>query len=212
MPVQHRAQSKRYNRSLILACRSILGGHLESFHWRRCRRNNQHNRNRQQCARSGPLPPTNAMVLGMSKPTPQPIEAGELKRLARSVLEEDGFPYLASMDGDQPRLRPVSPVKTDGFTVYVANLRSYHKTVEIAANPKVELCYLASDHNQVRITGVARIVDDQRILEEIWNANPLLRQYLGKLDNPELIVYRIEPHRVRYMREWALEYHDIPLD
>ena len=143
---------------------------------------------------------------------PQPIAAGELKRLAKDVLTADRFPYLASMDGDQPRLRPVSPVKTDGFTVYVANLRSYHKTAEIAANPKVELCYLDSDHNQVRITGVAQIVHDQQILEEIWNANALLRQYLGSLDNPELIVYRIDPRRVRYMREWALDYHDIPLD
>ncbi len=69
-----------------------------------------------------------------------------------------------------------------------------------------------SGHNQVRITGVAQIVDDQQLLEEIWNANPLLRQYLGNIDNPEFIVYRIDPRRVRYMREWALEYHDVPLE
>ena len=46
---------------------------------------------------------------------------------------------LASIDGDQARLRPVSPVRVDGFTIYVANLRVYHKTAQIAANPKVEL-------------------------------------------------------------------------
>ena len=148
----------------------------------------------------------------MSKPAPQPIKADELQRLANGVLSADRFPCLASMDGDQPRLRPVSPVRTDGFTVYVANLRSYQKTEEIASNPKVELCYLDGNHNQVRITGVARIVEDRQILEEIWRTNPLLRQYLGSLDNPELIVYRIIPHRVRYMREWALEYHEVPLD
>jgi general stress protein 26 len=148
----------------------------------------------------------------MSKPIPQPIEPGEVKRLALGVLQTDRFPYLASMDGDQPRLRPVSPVRTEGFTVYVANLRRYHKTAEIADNPKVELCYLDDEHNQVRITGIAQLVDDRPTLEEIWNANPLLRQYLGSLDNPELIVYRIEPHHVRYMREWALEYHDVPMD
>ena len=33
-----------------------------------------------------------------------------------------------------PRLRPVSPVRTDGFTVYVANLRSYAKTAQIETN------------------------------------------------------------------------------
>lgn len=41
--------------------------------------------------------------------------------------------------------------------------------------------------------------------------NPLLRQYLGTLDNPQLIVYRIAPNRVRYMQEWALEYHEVAL-
>ena len=147
----------------------------------------------------------------MTKPHPQPLKPGELVALAAGVVQSDRFPYLASIDGDQPRLRPVSPVRTDGFTVYVANLRSYHKTEEIAANPRVELCYLDEGHNQVRITGVAEVVTERPLLEEIWNANPLLRQYLGSLDNPELIVYRIVPNRVRYMREWALEYHEVPL-
>ena len=105
----------------------------------------------------------------------------------------------------------MSPVKTDGFTVYVANLRGYHKTGEIAANPKVELCYLADNHDQVRITGIAEVLTDRALLQDIWNNNPLLRQYLGTVDNPELIVYRIKPERVRYMQEWALEYFEVPL-
>jgi hypothetical protein len=49
------------------------------------------------------------------------------------------------------------------------------------------------------------------MLSEIWNQNRLLRQYLGSLDNPDLIVYRIRPVRVRYMQEWALEYYEVPL-
>lgn len=147
----------------------------------------------------------------MTQPQPQPIDPARLPELATATMAASRFPMLASMDGDQPRLRPVSPVKTDGFTVYVANLRQYHKTQEIAANPKVELCYLDGDHNQVRITGLAAVVTDRAVLEEIWNTNPLLRQYLGSLDNPALVVYRIDPSHVRYMKEWALEYHDVPL-
>src|SRR4051812_20123238 len=116
------------------------------------------------------------------------------------------------MDGDQPRVRPVSPVRTEGFTVYVANLRGYRKTEEIAANPKVELCYLDDHHDQVRITGRAEVETRRLLLQEIWDSNPLLRQNLGSLDNPQLIVYRIEPTRVRYMKEWALEYYNLPFD
>jgi general stress protein 26 len=147
----------------------------------------------------------------MTQPIPVPLEPAKVRELALAVVQADRFPYLATIDGDQPRLRPVSPVRTDGFTVYVANLRAYHKTQEIAANPKVELCYLDEHHDQVRITGVADVLSDRKLLQEIWDANPLLRQYLGSIDNPQLIVYCIRPTRVRFMREWALDYHEVPL-
>jgi general stress protein 26 len=148
----------------------------------------------------------------MTKPRIEPVDPKQVTQLARAVIEADRFPYLATIDGDQPRVRPVSPVKTEGFTVYVANLRSYHKTAEIEANPNVELCYLDDHHDQVRITGRAEIVRDRVVLQEIWDSNPLLRQYLGNIENPELIVYRILPKKVRFMREWALEYSNVPLE
>ena len=145
------------------------------------------------------------------KPTPRPFAPPELQALAEAVIAADRFPHLATVDGGRPRVRPVSPVRTDGFTVYVANLRSYHKTGEIAANPAVELCYLSEQHDQVRIAGRAEVVTERALLEAIWADNPLLRHYLGTIDNPELLVYRIVPEQVRFMREWALDYHAVPL-
>lgn len=144
-------------------------------------------------------------------PQPAPVDPAQLPELAHAVMRAARFPQLATIDGKQPRVRPVSPVKTDGFVVYVANLRKYHKTIEIARNPHVELCYLDERHDQVRITGVADVLVDRDELNAIWQANPLLRQYLGTPDNPELIIYRIRPVQVRFMREWSLEYYDVPL-
>ncbi|MBG86310.1 MAG: pyridoxamine 5-phosphate oxidase [Verrucomicrobiales bacterium] len=148
----------------------------------------------------------------MAQPQPKPVDPSELAELAQAVIRSEKFPMLASIDGDQPRLRPVSPVRTDGFTIFIANLARYHKTVEIDANPKVELCYMDSNHDQVRITGLAEVLSDRKLLEEIWASNALLRQYLRSPDNPELIIYRVVPSAVRFMREWALEYYDVPLE
>jgi general stress protein 26 len=145
----------------------------------------------------------------MHKPEPKPLDPAQVRELALKTVAADRFPMLATIDGDQPRVRPVSPVKTDGFTVYVANLRQYHKTAEIAANPNIELCYMDDEHNQVRISGVAEVLSDRPLLDEIWQTNPLLRQYLGSPDNPQLIIYRIRPTQVRYMVEWALDYHEV---
>ena len=145
------------------------------------------------------------------KPTPDPVDTEKLPELAHAVIKSAKFPMLATVDpAGQPRVRPVSPVRVDqDFTIYVANLRSYHKTVEIEANPLVELAYMAEDHDQVRITGEAEVLSDPDLMNEIWEDSPLLRQYLGSIDNPELIIYRIRPTKVRFMREWALDYFDV---
>jgi general stress protein 26 len=142
------------------------------------------------------------------KTQPAP-SADEVRKLAREVMRAAPFPMFATAGEEQPSLRPVSPVKTDGFTVYVASLRSSNKTGELERNNKVELCYLTDGHDQVRITGVAEPVWEPAVRREIWDSNPLLRAYLKSIDNPEFMLYRIVPRRVRYMREWALEYHEV---
>lgn len=146
----------------------------------------------------------------MPKPQPAPVDTTRLPELAQEVIKKAKFPMLATMDGDQPRLRPVSPVRVDGFTIYIANLATYQKTVQIAQNPKVELCYMDADHNQVRICGLVEVVKDRNLIADIWNANRLLGHYLGSMDNPEFILYRVVPNRVTYMQEWALAYFEVP--
>jgi general stress protein 26 len=144
------------------------------------------------------------------KPLPAPIPE-DVRELALNTMRLAKFPMLASLDADQPRVRPVSPVKTTDFTAYIASFRSSHKTGEIRENAKVELCYMSEKHDQVRITGIAEEVTEQEVVQEIWNTNPLLRSYLVSIDNPEFVLYRVVPMQVRFMREWALEYHEVAI-
>ena len=44
---------------------------------------------------------------------------------------------MATNESGQPRVRPVSPVRTDGFTVYIASMRSSGKTAELEANDRL---------------------------------------------------------------------------
>jgi general stress protein 26 len=145
-------------------------------------------------------------------PETKPIDSDKLPDIAKECMKLAKFPQLATIENDKPRVRPVSPVKTDGFTVYVANLKNYDKTAQIEANPNVELCYMSPDHDQVRIAGIAEILINENEIQEIWESNALLRKYLGSPDNPQLIIYKIIPSSVRFMREWALEYYDVPIN
>src|SRR5580698_5264953 len=106
------------------------------------------------------------------KPIPV-LAPAELREAALAVIKSDPFPMLASRDGDQVRVRPVSPVRTEEFTVYDASMRSSGKTNDIETNGKVELCYLTDGHDQVRITGVAENITDPAIRQSIWDSNPL---------------------------------------
>ena len=144
------------------------------------------------------------------RPAPAPLPA-DIRELAVATMKDAKFPILATVDDDQPRARPVSPVQTTGFTVYVASFRSSHKTGELEQNARVELCYMSEGHDQVRITGVASLVTEAAVIQGIWDTNPLLRSFLGTIDNPEFMLYRIDPTQVRFMREWALDYHEVPL-
>jgi general stress protein 26 len=139
------------------------------------------------------------------------VPEADLRRVALETMGAARFPMLASTDGDQPRLRPVSPVKTEVFTVWVASMRSSGKTAELERNNRVELCYLSDGHDQVRITGVVEVITGGAVRQQIWEENPLLRAFLKSIDNPEFVLYKVTPQRVRFMREWALEYQDVPL-
>jgi general stress protein 26 len=148
----------------------------------------------------------------MPKPTPEPIKEEEVLDVSLAVVKGDRAPMLASIDGDYPRLRPISPLRTDGFTIYFASLRNYHKTGELEANPNVEMCFIGNGHDQVRVSGTCELLTDPGIRQEIWDSSPLLRHYLDSVDNPALLMYRIDPNRVRFMREWALDYHEVPFE
>ena len=142
---------------------------------------------------------------------PTPVPENELKTTALETIRKAKFPVMATVDNGQPRARPVSPGRTDGFTIYIASMRASAKTAELESCPRTELCYLSEDHDQVRITGPCLLVTDAVVRQSIWDSNPLLRAYLGSIDNPEFVLYVVQPERVRFMREWALDYQEVPL-
>jgi len=131
--------------------------------------------------------------------------------LALAVLRKCHFPHLATVEGDAPRVRPVSPVWVDGFTAWVASLSSSGKTEQIRANDKVELCFMADDHAQVRIAGRAVETTDRDKRLNVWNRYELLARYFESVDDPKFVLYEIRPERVRYCKEWGLGYEEVPL-
>ena len=67
--------------------------------------------------------------------------------------------YLATVDGDQPRVRPFGTVNVFEGKLYIQTGKSKDVSKQIHANPKVEICAF-KDGEWLRVAGT--LVEDDR--------------------------------------------------
>ena len=76
--------------------------------------------------------------------------------------------HLATMDGDQPRVRGMWLFKADknGIVFHTASTKDVFR--QIMANPKAEMCFSCGEI-QIRVTGVLELNEDPALREEIFS-------------------------------------------
>jgi uncharacterized pyridoxamine 5'-phosphate oxidase family protein len=77
-----------------------------------------------------------------------------------AFLKKSGTYYLATVDGDRPRVRPFGTALVFENRLYIQTGKVKSVSKQIAANPRVELCAMADDR-WLRIEAVA-VEDDRR--------------------------------------------------
>ena len=98
--------------------------------------------------------------------------------------------HLATMEGDQPRVRGMFMYRADekGIIFHTGDFKSLYS--QIKGNKKVEICFSSSE-KQVRIEGVAEIIDDAKLKQEVLEARPWLTPLMGQRGEGALIIFRI---------------------
>ena len=66
-------------------------------------------------------------------------------------LKSCGTYYLATIDKDQPRVRPFGTVDIFEGKLYIQTGKSKHVSKEMQANPKIEICALDGETKWLRI-------------------------------------------------------------
>ena len=96
--------------------------------------------------------------------------------------------YLATMDGNQPRVRPFGSVDIFDGKLYIQTGKVKAVAKQIAANPKVELCAF-KDGRWLRITG--ELVEDDRreAKKHMLDSYPVLRRMYSEDDGNTLVLY-----------------------
>jgi len=98
--------------------------------------------------------------------------------------------HLATCEGTQPRVRGMMMYRADasGLIFHTGKFKALSK--QLLANRQVEVCFNSQD-TQVRIAGVAEIVEDMDLKKEIVEARPFMKSWIEKHGYNLLAVFRV---------------------
>ena len=107
-----------------------------------------------------------------------------------AFLKQCGVYYLATMDGDQPRVRPFGTADLFEGRLYIQTGKVKDVSRQIQANPKVELCAF-KDGVWLRVAGT--LVRDDRVEAKahMLDSHPSLKaMYSAEDDNTEVLYFK----------------------
>lgn len=104
-------------------------------------------------------------------------------------LKRCGTYYLATENGDQPRVRPFGTVNLFENRLYFQTGKVKDVYKQLKANPKVELCGVLEDSRWVRVQATA--VEDDRIEagKSMLDAYPSLQKMYRAGDGNTVVFY-----------------------
>ena len=105
-------------------------------------------------------------------------------------LKKFGTYYLATVEGDQPRVRPFGTIDIFEDKLYIQTGKVKEVSKQIQANPKVELCAFG-EGTWVRLAGT--LVRDERVeaKQHMLDAYPNLQaMYSAADDNTEVLYFK----------------------
>ena len=105
-----------------------------------------------------------------------------------SFIKEAQTYYLATVDGDQPRVRPFGTINIFEGRLYIQTGRVKDVAKQLAANPKAEICAF-KDGVWLRVAG--ELVDDDRVepKKAMLEAYPELRRMYDPEDGNTEVLY-----------------------
>lgn len=102
-------------------------------------------------------------------------------------LKEAKVYYLATMDGDQARVRPFGTINLYDGKLYIMTKNRKHVSDQMKANPKVELTAMRGD-DWVRITCEAHLDTRHEAIVSMVEAHPHLAPFY-RADDPDVEVF-----------------------
>jgi uncharacterized pyridoxamine 5'-phosphate oxidase family protein len=104
-------------------------------------------------------------------------------------LKEAEIYYLATLDGDQPRVRPFGTVNIFENRLYIQTGKAKSVAKQLAANPKIEICAIDKQGRWIRVSGETVADDRVEAKKSMLDAYPQLRDRYNETDPNTLVLY-----------------------
>ena len=117
-----------------------------------------------------------------------------------SLLEGIPLAQLATIDNDQPRVRPMALITHNG-SIWFSSKSEWSKVEQIQNNEKVEFTLAPkspSANGSIRFTAIAEIVEDLKTKEDLVKAIPWFENYWDGPDDPNFTLIKMKLSRVLY--------------
>ena len=118
---------------------------------------------------------------------------------ALDIISDAGFGFLATLEGNKPRVRPMMPYLSEDGTLLLALLSRSRTIPQIKANPNVEVCFVDRKMWYCRVSGTATISDEITKKQMVFENVPMLRQYFAGPEDPNFYLAVIEIQSVEAM-------------
>jgi general stress protein 26 len=109
---------------------------------------------------------------------------------------------LATSDGDQPRVRTVSPIVEDDMSIWVTTRSTSRKVKQLRENPKICLAFVEPPEGDKSATviGEAEIIPDLEKKRRVWKLAPfdLYQHFPGGPDSDDFCVLKIVIKRIEW--------------
>ena len=105
-----------------------------------------------------------------------------------AFLKEVGVYYLATVEGDQPRVRPFGTAHIFEGKLYIQTGKVKPTSRQLAANPKAEI---SAFHNGTWIRVAGELIEDDRVeaRKSMLDAYPNLRHMYDENDGNTQVLY-----------------------
>lgn len=105
-----------------------------------------------------------------------------------AFLKECGTYYLATVDGDQPRVRPFGTVNVFEGKLYIQTGKVKDVSKQLAINPKAEICGFVNG-KWIRVCG--KLINDDRVeaKKAMLDSYPSLRNMYDENDDNTQVLY-----------------------